>query len=396
MARWIAILLMALLCLSLTVNVYLWTALNSTSNSDVFGDGLLLSNKARSNSASSASVSSPIGNTEAQHTSPSELSNNRRSTNSVETTETGGNTPSLEALLEKRQFDRLALELSNALKQSPFDERLLLLEAEMIRLTKPLSIALVHLYDLAELPLSVDALEEIDKKIATLYQQAQEQLSRDQQWELLAKLNEPLFQRVPDSRQYALNLARAYAHQRKQTLMEDALAPLPFDDAQAQAIRAIAYTKADANDDTFGDTDSFDDMQGDTLDTRSTRVALVRVGDQYRLDAKALNQKAVMILDTGASTTAISSRLYARLGRTRRLTFIGNFNVRTASGTIEAPLVKIPRFYFAGYEFTDVSAIVLPEEALPDTDGLLGMNVLGEFDFSILPLSNELRLKKRS
>ena len=386
---------MALLGLSLAVNVYLWTALNSASNSDVFGDGLLLSNKARSNSASSASVSSPVGNAEAQHASSSELSNNRRSANTVETTESGGNTPSLEALLEKRQFDRLALELSNALKQTPFDERLLLLEADMIRLTKPLSIALVHLYDLAELPLSVDALEEIGKKIATLYQQAQEQLSRDQQWELLAKLNEPLFQRVPDSRQYALNLARAYAHQRKQTLMEDALAPLPFDDAQAQAIRAIAYKETDANDDTFGDTE-FNDMQGDTTDTRTTRVALVRVGDQYRLDAKALNQKAVMILDTGASTTAISSRLYARLGRTRRLTFIGNFNVRTASGTIEAPLVKIPRFYFAGYEFTDVSAIVLPEEALPDTDGLLGMNVLGEFDFSILPLSNELRLKKRS
>jgi len=395
MARWIAVLLMALLGLSLAVNVYLWTALNSASNSDVFGDGLLLSNKARSNSASSASVSSPVGNAEAQHASSSELSNNRRSANTVETTESGGNTPSLEALLEKRQFDRLALELSNALKQTPFDERLLLLEADMIRLTKPLSIALVHLYDLAELPLSVDALEEIGKKIATLYQQAQEQLSRDQQWELLAKLNEPLFQRVPDSRQYALNLARAYAHQRKQTLMEDALAPLPFDDAQAQAIRAIAYKETDANDDTFGDTE-FNDMQGDTTDTRTTRVALVRVGDQYRLDAKALNQKAVMILDTGASTTAISSRLYARLGRTRRLTFIGNFNVRTASGTIEAPLVKIPRFYFAGYEFTDVSAIVLPEEALPDTDGLLGMNVLGEFDFSILPLSNELRLKKRS
>ena len=33
-----------------------------------------------------------------------------------------------------------------------------------------------------------------------------------------------------------------------------------------------------------------------------TRVALERIGDQYRLDAKTLNQKATMILDTGAST----------------------------------------------------------------------------------------------
>ena len=98
---------MALLCLSLTVNVYLWTALNSTSNSDVFGDGLLLSNKARLNSASSASVNSSFGNTEAQHTSSDELRNSRRNANRVETTETGGSAPSLEALLEKRQFDRL-------------------------------------------------------------------------------------------------------------------------------------------------------------------------------------------------------------------------------------------------------------------------------------------------
>ena len=44
----------------------------------------------------------------------------------------------------------------------------------------------------------------------------------------------------------------------------------------------------------------------------------------------------------------------------------------------------------------DVSAIVLPEDALPDTDGLLGMNVLGEFDFAILPKTNELILSERN
>ena len=103
-----------------------------------------------------------------------------------------------------------------------------------------------------------------------------------------------------------------------------------------------------------------------------------------------------MILDTGASTTAISSNLYARLGKMRNLSFIGIFNVQTASGSVEAPLVRIPEFRFAGYTFNNVSAIVLPEEALPDADGLLGMNILGEFDFSILPQEDVLVLDKRS
>ena len=43
----------------------------------------------------------------------------------------------------------------------------------------------------------------------------------------------------------------------------------------------------------------------------------------------------------------------------------------------------------------DASLIVLPEDALPDADGLLGMNVLGQFDFAIMPQSSELILTER-
>jgi len=380
MARWIAILLIVLLCLSLAINAYLWTALQSNGVEET---------------AQSTSASLRNDNTSRERAQA--IASKTNIDTGVTSTIVHDNALSLEDLLSSRQFDRLAQELSIALKKSPFDERLLLLEAEMIRLTKPLSVALVHLYDLAELPLSTELLDKVNKQIVSLYQQAQNQLSRDRQWELLAKLNEPLFQRVPESREYALNLALAYAHQKKRTLMEDALAPLPFEDEDAQAIRTLAYRAPQKSyDDNTSQEDGLNDEDWNATGARETRVAMLRVGDQYRLNIKALNQKAMMILDTGASTTAISSRLYARLGKNRRLTFIGNFNVRTASGTIEAPLVKIPRFYFAGYEFNDVSAIVLPEEALPDTDGLLGMNILGEFDFSIMPQSSELRLVKRT
>ena len=410
MKTWLAIVLSLFLIVSLGINVYLWLSLKQH-NDKAYAleasyehrldsdkqletqaqlvDETQVNEKAEpfNNERSPANFSPMTGN----NTAPNALDDLRTSSPLVNQEQL----ESLTTLLNNEQYALLATELTNLLKYDPLNESLLLLEGELIELTKPLSTAIVHYYDLAELPLSTETLSFIDAKIATLYQQAQTQLSQDEQWELVARLNEPLYQRIPDARHYTLNLAEAYAYQQKLTLMEDVLAALPSNDRDANIIRNKAYEMRDiANADNTLSESKPAPSEAEAA-RYQTRVALERIGDQYRLDVKALNQKATMILDTGASTTAISSRLFARLGRMRNLTFIGNFNIRTASGTIEAPLVQIPRFYFAGYEFNDVSAIVLPEDALPDADGLLGMNVLGQFDFAIMPQSSELILTER-
>ena len=410
MKTWLAIVLSLFLIVSLGINVYLWLSLKQH-NDKAYAleasyehrldsdkqletqaqlvDETQVNEKAEPfNNERSPANFSPMTGTK---TAPNALDDLRTSSPLVNQEQL----ESLTTLLNNEQYALLATELTNLLKYDPLNESLLLLEGELIELTKPLSTAIVHYYDLAELPLSTETLSFIDAKIATLYQQAQTQLIQDEQWELVARLNEPLYQRIPDARHYTLNLAEAYAYQQKLTLMEDVLAALPSNDRDANIIRNKAYEMRDIADTDNTLSESEIEPTGAEAARYQTRVALERIGDQYRLDVKALNQKATMILDTGASTTAISSRLFARLGRMRNLTFIGNFNIRTASGTIEAPLVQIPRFYFAGYEFNDVSAIVLPEDALPDADGLLGMNVLGQFDFAIMPQSSELILTER-
>lgn len=410
MKTWLAIVLSLFLIVSLGINVYLWLSLKQH-NDKAYAleasyehrldsdkqletqaqlvDETQVNEKAEPfNNERSPANFSPMTGTK---TAPNALDDLRTSSPLVNQEQL----ESLTTLLNNEQYALLATELTNLLKYDPLNESLLLLEGELIELTKPLSTAIVHYYDLAELPLSTETLSFIDAKIATLYQQAQTQLSQDEQWELVARLNEPLYQRIPDARHYTLNLAEAYAYQQKLTLMEDVLAALPSNDRDANIIRNKAYEMRDIADTDNTLSESEIEPTGAEAARYQTRVALERIGDQYRLDVKALNQKATMILDTGASTTAITSRLFARLGRMRNLTFIGNFNIRTASGTIEAPLVQIPRFYFAGYEFNDVSAIVLPEDALPDADGLLGMNVLGQFDFAIMPQSSELILTER-
>ena len=410
MKTWLAIVLSLFLIVSLGINVYLWLSLKQH-NDKAYAleasyehrldsdkqletqaqlvDETQVNEKAEPfNNERSPANFSPMTGTK---TAPNALDDLRTSSPLVNQEQL----ESLTTLLNNEQYALLATELTNLLKYDPLNESLLLLEGELIELTKPLSTAIVHYYDLAELPLSTETLSFIDAKIATLYQQAQTQLIQDEQWELVARLNEPLYQRIPDARHYTLNLAEAYAYQQKLTLMEDVLAALPSNDRDANIIRNKAYEMRDITNADATPNKSEIEPTGAEAARYQTRVALERIGDQYRLDVKALNQKATMILDTGASTTAISSRLFARLGRMRNLTFIGNFNIRTASGTIEAPLVQIPRFYFAGYEFNDVSAIVLPEDALPDADGLLGMNVLGQFDFAIMPQSSELILTER-
>ncbi|MEC7082104.1 MAG: retropepsin-like aspartic protease [Pseudomonadota bacterium] len=410
MKTWLAIVLSLFLIVSLGINVYLWLSLKQHNDKAY---ALEASYEHRLDSDKQLETQAQLVD-ETQVNEKAEPFNNERSPANFSPM-TGTNTApnalddlrtssplvnqeqleSLITLLNNEQYALLATELTNLLKYDPLNESLLLLEGELIELTKPLSTAIVHYYDLAELPLSTETLSFIDAKIATLYQHAQTQLSQDEQWELVARLNEPLYQRIPDARHYTLNLAEAYAYQQKLTLMEDVLAALPSIDRDANIIRNKAYEMRDIADTDNTLSESEIEPTGAEAARYQTRVALERIGDQYRLDVKALNQKATMILDTGASTTAISSRLFARLGRMRNLTFIGNFNIRTASGTIEAPLVQIPRFYFAGYEFNDVSAIVLPEDALPDADGLLGMNVLGQFDFAIMPQSSELILTER-
>ena len=410
MKTWLAIVLSLFLIVSLGINVYLWLGLKQHNDKAY---ALEASYEHRLDSDKQLETQAQLVD-ETQVNEKAEPFNNERSPANFSPM-TGTNTApnalddlrtssplvnqeqleSLTTLLNNEQYALLATELTNLLKYDPLNESLLLLEGELIELTKPLSTAIVHYYDLAELPLSTETHSFIDAKIVTLYQQAQTQLSQDEQWELVARLNEPLYQRIPDARHYTLNLAEAYAYQQKLTLMEDVLAALPSNDRDANIIRNKAYEMRDIADTDNTLSESEIEPTGAEAARYQTRVALERIGDQYRLDVKALNQKATMILDTGASTTAISSRLFARLGRMRNLTFIGNFNIRTASGTIEAPLVQIPRFYFAGYEFNDVSAIVLPEDALPDADGLLGMNVLGQFDFAIMPQSSELILTER-
>ena len=385
--------LVVVLTASVFLNGYLWLSLNqavdiatSNSMSDYEKIATYKENAVNAEGTKRSTSTDGEGNSEGVISS----TNNARAYREAGISET--NIDALHQLLSSGNYALLNQQLNYELQRFPNNEDLLLLEAELVLRTQPLSEALIYFHDLAELPLSPNMQDNVESRITSLYDNAQKELKANRQWDLVASLNEPLFQRVPDNRRYTLQLAEAYARQHKITLMEDVLASLAYDDNAANAIRNIAYRERNYDNEVATDETL---ARSELLVKDVTRVALLREGDQYRVNVEALNQTADMVLDTGASTTAITTDLFNRLGGLGRLTFIGNFDVNTASGTINAPLVHIPSFLFAGYRFKEVSALVLPTDALPNADGLLGMNILGKFDFSISPQDSELTLKVR-
>lgn len=123
-------------------------------------------------------------------------------------------------------------------------------------------------------------------------------------------------------------------------------------------------------------------------------VPLTRLRDQYLVQAKIDDGGTVtLMLDTGASMTVIGPDALARLGYAltdRTASFA------TAGGMVQAPLVSIGALTLgeSRVEPLTVGALAIPGQG-NDVDGLLGMDFLRHFEFSLDQDSGRLNLHAR-
>lgn len=292
--------------------------------------------------------------------------------------------------LQNGEFTRVQSFLITALRAAPDSSELLLLEADYILATQPLSSAVLHFYSLLELSVFTRSQKEsIAKRIQDLVGNTIKTLYNAGDWDVLAQFLEPLFQLNSADEPLTLKLAEAYAKQQKFTLMEDVLANLPFDNSGANSLRERYLATQNAS----PDVPEQEPLQSDQ--TTMTRLALTRYGDQYIANTKILNRPAALLLDTGASRTAISHEFYLNLKRFNTVEVIGLFDVQTAGGRIRSPLVRIDKMTLGPYQIRSIGMFVMPEEAIRQADGLLGMNVLKQFHFQLDQTSAELVLSPR-
>lgn len=112
-------------------------------------------------------------------------------------------------------------------------------------------------------------------------------------------------------------------------------------------------------------------------------VKLEREGDSYFVNVRInKSQNARLLLDTGASNIQVSRRIVQKSGinisRERRV------NCTLADGSIvPAAAIVLKEVRIGGVKVKNVDAVALLYEEITQSDGLLGMSFLNNFNFEI-------------
>lgn len=281
--------------------------------------------------------------------------------------------------LHDKQYAALELFLRDYLQQHPLDMDFLLLEAELLVQTALLSDAIAHYYSLKKQAANAQQTQLIEQQIQTLAGHTINQLQKAYAWDNLAIFVEPLLQLEPQNRRYILALAEAYAQQQQTNLMENVLAALDYADPSATRIRQLALA---------GDIKNPDPVElSDASPSQNTKftsaISLQQVGAQYVVQGQLSGNQVALLIDTGASITAISRGYFQTLSQRFKGNFIGRFKVNTAGGEVLAPMYQFAELKLNHVSVHDISIMVIPMVNTETVNGLLGMNFLREFDFKL-------------
>ncbi len=134
------------------------------------------------------------------------------------------------------------------------------------------------------------------------------------------------------------------------------------------------------------------DFAREELQSPSLRVPLTREGKHFVVDAQIDNAvMARLLLDTGASVSVLKDAITAQL-----LVFdvVDSLSVNTANGVVQGRRLRLPQMSMGELRLDNIEVGTLPLDSLK-FDGLLGMDVLGQFDFVIDQEQSELLLRPR-
>ncbi|WP_062062214.1 aspartyl protease family protein [Cellvibrio sp. OA-2007] len=136
--------------------------------------------------------------------------------------------------------------------------------------------------------------------------------------------------------------------------------------------------------------------EGSTADDNAVpeiSVQLTRFGDQFLVPVTIEGVQVKLLLDTGASISGLTASFV-----NRHYSFVKSpkpIQLNTASGTVESYLFLVDTFTIESVTFNKHMLARLPMDNSDQFDGLLGIDILGRFDFVIDQNKAVLRLKKR-
>lgn len=136
-----------------------------------------------------------------------------------------------------------------------------------------------------------------------------------------------------------------------------------------------------------------DDAIAAQADDQESTIQLTRFGKQFLVPISVDGRNVKLLLDTGASISGLTSNFLNRnYGIVKSPKPI---QLNTASGTVDSILFVVDSLQFAEVTFNKHMLARLPMDDLDSFDGLLGVDILGRFDFVIDQEKAILRLRKR-
>lgn len=124
-------------------------------------------------------------------------------------------------------------------------------------------------------------------------------------------------------------------------------------------------------------------------------VPLTSRDGHFIVNVSAGNRENVrLMIDTGASLTTLPSDLLSRLRRKKLAARVGHTQLKTAGGYQFAPIYQVKELHIGNFIVRDLQVAALDLYDL-GSEGLLGMDVLGQFRFQLDQDRNTLTLQQR-
>lgn len=130
------------------------------------------------------------------------------------------------------------------------------------------------------------------------------------------------------------------------------------------------------------------------LELQEQGIPLTRRGDQYLVNVRFSDSLTLpLLIDTGASITALAPQTLAQIPGLRDTG--KRTRVSTANGAVVSPVYQVDSMAIGDWALDNVELLQVPLDSSSSFAGLLGMNFLRQFVFSIDQNQSQLWLQPR-
>lgn len=263
----------------------------------------------------------------------------------------------LRALLDQARDGEVAAarrRLADYLARNPHDSDAHLLASDLLQMQGRPREAMNPLFDLLAFASDPDVIAEARERLELIVTVQETQLSNSGDVGALVRLFEELTLRDPGYDGHRLRLAHWLLRAGR------------FDQAEA----VLAETGS-----TGVDPEAREELLG-RLELARTGLPLERRGNTLHVNASLGGRPLRMLVDTGASTTAITRERVRDVGA---IPTGQRVRVRTASGVVESEVHRVDGLSVGGVELDSLNVLVLDGPLPQGVDGLLGMDVIDRF-----------------